>query len=234
MKLKQNKQSKLVIALSAVILLLVALSATLTFAYFTAKQEQTTGSSLNFGTLKIDTSKVEGVKFTKTDSCEGAMIVPGCTIGTTAKIVVLSEDTNIGAYIRIKMTVNSEEATITANNLLPGSKWAYAVDNVKLGEKTGTNDTEDVYLYYTEKVTKDTQIDFSDISFAVDVSNGNTLQGKTVTFKLTVEAIQAAHANGGTDIDLTNATTARDKAEAIARATDAWNAAKTQDNATNV
>ena len=228
MKLKQNKQSKLVIALSAVILLLVALSATLTFAYFTAQHGQTTGSSLNFGTLKINTTNVDSVKFTKTDTCEGEKLVPGCTIGTDANIVVLSDDTNIGAYIRIKMTVNNGEATITANDLASGSKWAYAEDGVKLGEKDSNN--KDIYLYYTEKVTKDTEIDFSGISFKVSVENGNTLQGKAVTFTLTVEAIQAAHANGGNDIDLSDKT-GTDAASAIAGATNAWAAVATNTEA---
>ena len=80
MKLKQNKQSKLVIALSAVILLLVALSATLTFAYFTANANSNS-ASVTFGNLKVALSDQNFYQDNSaTAVVNGDIIQPGCTI----------------------------------------------------------------------------------------------------------------------------------------------------------
>ena len=97
MKLKQNKQSKLVIALSAVILLLVALSATLTFAYFTA-QSTASDADIKFGNLTL----TEGNGGTSFGVVQDTIFQPGDTIIVKGKTVLSS---NIDAYYRVKMDV---------------------------------------------------------------------------------------------------------------------------------
>ena len=84
MKLKQNKQSKLVVALSAVILLLVALSATLTFAYFTATTGEKSGDAIEFGVLKFNEGSSFSITRDTSDTCTG-LFVPGCSVKLSGK-----------------------------------------------------------------------------------------------------------------------------------------------------
>ena len=195
MKLKQNKQSKLVIALSAVILLLVALSATLTFAYFTATASQTNGSSVNFGKLSIsvtpDTAQDSG-----TLSVDGShVLVPGCTVtmGDTAKIIVAKD--SIDCYVRFKLDITTEkknaqgsfevgELTYSVKGVTAESKWK----EVKVGG--------DTYYVYTDKVSaKDAaeELSLSDFQIEVSTGNGNEWMEGRITVKLTAQAIQAEH-----------------------------------------
>ena len=183
MKLKQNKQSRLVIALSAVILLLVALSATLTFAYFTDKAESNS-ASVTFGNLKVALSDSN---FYQDDSdtavVEGAIIQPGCTIkvkdGTTINVT-----TSIKTLLRIKLDVTCAELTsdmYTIADGLSATDWA-----------KGTG--EDKYIYYLKDISADANISINNVAVKfLEDKIGNTLQAKSVTIKLTVEAIQEKH-----------------------------------------
>ena len=132
MKLKQNKQSKLVVALSAVILLLVALSATLTFAYFTATTGESSSGEIDFGNLTLTASNNGGVSFSS-DNQNGVKFQPGDTITVKGKTVLSS---NIDAYYRVKMDV----AIYTKDN--SGNKNSSAMticNNTETGHLHGKN-----------------------------------------------------------------------------------------------
>ena len=182
MKLKQNKQSKLVVALSAVILLLVALSATLTFAYFTA-HDNSSEAQVTFGNLSV---KLSDANFYQ-DKLETAVtadtiIQPGCTIkvkdGTTINVT-----TNIKTLLRIKLDVTCTDLSSDMYKIADGlsDDWA-----------KGTGD--DKYIYYLKDIDKNASISINNVAvkFLAD-KIGNTLKGKAVTIKLTVEAIQEEH-----------------------------------------
>lgn len=108
---KQKTQSKLIVALTSVILLLVALSATLTFAYFTASQNSST-ANLNFGTLSFDNDAFE---FTDGDTAAHltsssqtfSNLVPGCTINLGGSLGIKG---NIPAFVRIGLSVAVKDA----------------------------------------------------------------------------------------------------------------------------
>ena len=218
MKLKQNKQSKLVIALSAVILLLVALSATLTFAYFTAKDSESS-SSITFGKLYV----VLGTEAKVT--ADHTPLVPGCSINVTGTEAKLLAGSNIEAFVRLQLTIDGlTETTDYTVSGLDESTW--------VAQGSGA----DKYYYYvgqgiTDKhiglANAETSFSLNDIKININTSVGNTYQGKSVTVTLTVQAIQADHTvifeNGDTTPALT--------AQKIASATDAWKAVGNQANA---
>ena len=219
MKLKQNKQSRLVIALSAVILLLVALSATLTFAYFTAKGSKTSGT-ITFGKLYVElgnSAKVEA---------DHSPVVPGCTINVTGTSAALLADSTIKAFVRLKLSIEGlTETTDYSVKGLDSNTW------VAKGEGA-----EKYYYYVGQGVTgkhigianaTTNNFGLNNIVINIKKSLDNTFQGKTATVTLTVEAIQANHtvefANGDTTADAT--------ATKIAGATAAWAAVQSQNNA---
>ena len=219
MKLKQNKQSKLVVALSAVILLLVALSATLTFAYFTAKDSQTSGA-ITFGKLYVElgnSAKVEA---------DHSPVVPGCTINVTGTSAALLADSTIEAFVRLKLSI--EGLTETTD---------YTVEGLDSNTWVAKGEGSNKYYYYVGQGVTDKHIGIANAStnnfglnsivINIKKSLDNTFQGKTATVTLTVEAIQADHTVKFENSD----TTADATATKIATATDAWAAAKTQANA---
>ena len=219
MKLKQNKQSKLVVALSAVILLLVALSATLTFAYFTAKDSQTSGA-ITFGKLYVElgnSAKVEA---------DHSPLVPGCTIKVTGTDVALLADSTIEAFVRLKLTINGLTETTD-----------YTVSGLDSDTWVAKGDGANKYYYYVGQGVTDKHIGIANAStnnfglnsivISIKESLNNTYQGKTATVTLTVEAIQADH----TITFATEDTTADKTATKIAEATDAWTAVQSQNNA---
>ena len=180
MKLKQNKQSRLVIALSAVILLLVALSATLTFAYFTA-HDNSSEASVTFGNLSV---KLSDANFYQ-DKLETAVtadtiIQPGCTIkvkdGTTIDVT-----TSIKTLLRIKLDVTCADLSSDMYTIAEGlsADWAKGDNN---------------YIYYLKDISADANISINNVAVKfLEDKIGNTLQAKSVTIKLTVEAIQEEH-----------------------------------------
>ena len=105
MKMKQKSQSKLVIAMSAVILLLVALSATLTFAYFTDSKGTTDNQGLKFDTLSLDVTEAA---WTKAASEKETLttLVPGCTVNMGGSVKL----TGAAAYLKVDFTVECENA----------------------------------------------------------------------------------------------------------------------------
>jgi hypothetical protein len=95
----QKTQSKLLIAMSAVILLLVALSATLTFAWFTASQNSTENTGLEFGKLVLNGEGGTGITATGTS---GGKVIPGSTLGISGSASISS---NIDYFVRANFVV---------------------------------------------------------------------------------------------------------------------------------
>lgn len=108
MKTKQ-KQSKMMLVMAGVILLLVALSISLTVAYFTAKTDSSAGNVV-FGTLKtsstnigynaIDGNAVTGRAVSSTITLDN--LVPGDVLTLNGKVDILA---NIDVFVRYKTTI---------------------------------------------------------------------------------------------------------------------------------
>lgn len=104
---KQNTQSKLIVVLTSVVLLLVALSATLTFAYFTA-HNASSNSTMTFGTLGINDIALNLTPEASTGVHAGsvdpalAIMQPGCTVTLAGDIAITG---NIEAFVRIGLNV---------------------------------------------------------------------------------------------------------------------------------
>jgi hypothetical protein len=94
----QKTQSKIIVAMSAVILLLVALSATLTFAWFSASQNST-NTSMTFGKLALNAEN--GFALTG-DAHALTEVIPGCTIGIGGTVELSG---NINAFVRTQLKV---------------------------------------------------------------------------------------------------------------------------------
>ena len=183
MKLKQNKQSKVVIALSAVILLLVALSATLTFAYFTANANSNS-ASVTFGKLSVNLSDQNFYQDKLTEAVTASTIIqPGCTIKVKDDTTI-NVTTNIKTLLRIKLDVTCAGLSAdlyTIANGLSTTDWA---------KGTGA----DKYIYYLKDIAANADISLTGVAVKfLEDKIGNTLQDTAVTIKLTVEAIQEEH-----------------------------------------
>jgi len=97
---KQKTQSRLLVAMAAVIVLLVALSATLTFAWFTASQNSAS-QNMTFGKLALNNDNAFTMtRDNHTDTIE--YVVPGCEINLAGSIDVLG---NITAFVRAQLKV---------------------------------------------------------------------------------------------------------------------------------
>lgn len=227
MKMKQKSQSKLVIAMSAVILLLVALSATLTFAYFTAKTEGSS-SSVTFGHLTLDGGNFA---ITETDT----KIVPGDTIHLTGDV---SMKNNIDAFYRAKIEVaveNSDTKGITATEIDDIRDAIYAAAGLNADTENAKQYTDGFFYGFVAgkdaNVTTPVKIlDFtsgSGVTFKAE-DYGNKWQDVKITITLTVHAIQAKNLDKaslkGTAEDLTS--NLKDLAESTV-----WTTAESQANA---
>ena len=232
MKLKQNKQSKLVVALSAVILLLVALSATLTFAYFTDKVDNST-ANVTFGHLKFKTGE------NLTVSGNTGKIVPGdsITINGTATL-----QHNIDAFYRVGVTialkknntniVTKAESAANKDTEITNEEVETIKSNVlsALGIALGENNAsvKDDYAYGFAKAGNDT-LSTGTVVFNANNANvnfeaakyGNKWQDVEIAITINIQAIQAK--NVGTDITLpsTSGALSREIVEKIAPTTEA-------------
>ena len=233
MKLKQNKQSKLVVALSAVILLLVALSATLTFAYFTATTGSKSSGAMTFGVLKLNVGDVS----TSTTTSHNHTLVPGCEIALSGEVKQIG---NVKSYVRLTVgcivaldnsnpiiaALDSNEkqtkideyqntlqsAIQNALQIADGTNQGVAFTKDATRTETGENPTG---LYYgtvapandATATTETVVIDLSRVTVNLDKETiGNVYQGATITITVTVDAIQADHAFGS---KIDNPTTAQ-------------------------
>ena len=217
MKLKQNKQSKLVVALPAVILLLVALSATLTFAYFTAQKDDSS-ADVTFGHLAFKTGE------SLTVSGNTGKIVPGdsITINGTATL-----QHNIDAFYRVGVTIalkkdnvnivtkaessankdteiTNEEVLTIKSNVLTALGMALGNDNVNVkgdyaygfAKANTANDASPNTL-----TTGTVVFNANNASVSFDAGKyGNKWQDVTITITINIQAIQAK--NVGTNITL--------------------------------
>ncbi len=192
MKMKQKSQSKLVVAMSAVILLLVALSATLTFAYFTAGKESSE-ATINFGHLTLD-----GDKITISQTETGVKIVPGDSLKVAGSAKL---NNNIDAFYRVKIDVQA--STVEGKDNISAEQINTIINSVVTAggfnaETLGAKQHTDGYYYGFAAKDANTQLlDFTNKTIAFDAATyGNIWQDREVTFAITVQAIQAKNLTG--------------------------------------
>jgi hypothetical protein len=152
----QKTQSKLIVAMSAVILLLVALSATLTFAWFTAKVTDTE-QTMQFGTLFIDSGN-----FNITPDQEHVIdnIIPGCELTLSGSVTLKG---TINSFVRTKFEVLVLKANADAGLAEPPQE---------------ANDEN--YTFFNGKYYLNSQID----SHAVNTTNENANHAQIVFGKI--------------------------------------------------
>lgn len=241
MKMRKNqKQKATIVGLVTTALCLLMFTITMSFAFFTARNNASS-NSMQFGTLEVNVGSVALSKDV------GHELVPGCTINLEG-IITLGSST-IEAFVRIKPEVNittwngtvlsKTNAQNQLKGLIIGAFEKEDSNNVKQGDfirATGDN----AYLYYAGKFLpssstapdgiKSYNFASNNISFEVDrLTIGNDWQGCEFTVKITADAIQAHHV--GVDSVTYGAsqtyTTKQALVDAIANASvngDAWSA----------
>jgi hypothetical protein len=146
----QKTQSKLIVAMSAVILLLVALSATLTFAYFTSFVASTDDDGFQFGTLSLSADGENGaLNLAAADIAHelNGEVTPGCTINLSGSLALTG---NLDAFVRTTFKVMVLKNGYSADT----DKLAAAAYGV-LEESAQANYTEFGGNYYlTSKVAQ--------------------------------------------------------------------------------
>lgn len=159
-----KRNTKSIIALVVMSLLLVAsILLAATGAWFTDKAT-TTEKKLTFGTLDI-TGVTEDVKVVNTIANTNGPVMPGSTI--SGKLTINYTGT-ADAYYRYKVVFGGDGATsLTGTN----SEWVY-------DEVTGSAEAQTIQ---------------KDISVTVATTVGNTAQGQEITLNITVEFIQKAN-----------------------------------------
>lgn len=211
---KQNTQSKVIVALTAVVLLLVALSATLTFAYFTATSNASS-TAMTFGTLGLNTATATATQNSTT--CSTHQLVPGCKIDLNGSVVVTG---NVAANMRLIVTAEVYQKSTTSGTFFKlendkvveaqeGDAGAFqatkttsaTVDSPAAEILALVNDAtasgwvkNNGYFYKDATVTGNaTPVAFA-VNFTTSAADlGNDWQGAYVQFGITVEAVQAAH-----------------------------------------
>ena len=216
---KQNTQSKVIVALTAVVLLLVALSATLTFAYFTATKNASS-DDMTFGTLKVDVTGFEADQ--ESGTCSLHELVPGCIIDVGGNVDVGG---TVHAFARIKLTAtvylideNGTSYTVTGSEIaetgeggtptFKGTKYESGVESPNAADKIlGLANAATAagwvanggYFYSDAAIDPATAngVKAFALKFVTPAAElGNDWQGAYVEFGVTVEAIQAEHLTG--------------------------------------
>ena len=176
---KLTRSSFVIVALCLALVGILAFGGT--YAYFSAKQEKT--GTITMGTLGLSELTL---------SVDTGKVVPGQDALTAPVTFSSSDTTNVPMIMLAKVEITAEEgATIktaaTVNNTweaVTGHEGFYAYKGT--GYKTAGTASENFTL-----------VD----SVYVDRTNGNDIQGKTLTVKVTVYAMQADHVgadNGAT------------------------------------
>ena len=98
----KSNQNKTIVKLSIVIVLLLMFTVSMSFAYFTANRNVTSGT-MTFGTLEVELNS-----YTASSTACHSNMVPGCTIALAGSITTGS-NTNIDAFLRIKPTIVVEQ-----------------------------------------------------------------------------------------------------------------------------
>ena len=226
---KQKTQSKIIVAMSIVILALVALSATLTFAYFTAAKNSTSGT-MTFGKIVMDSAALtlsdgdtSGHVTVSSGNITG--LVPGCTVGIAGGTVSLGN--NVDTYVRFKIEVSA--AGVSAANMTAAFATLVAtpasggwIPNGTAAYDTGTASSPWFYVKVAAGDGTSAALTGAGLpaTFQFPTTMGNDWQEKVVTFTLTAQAIQAEHLTDGTDA-VPNTTVAAGNVATIASAT-AW------------
>lgn len=213
---KQNTQSKVIVALTAVVLLLVALSATLTFAYFTATNNASS-TAMTFGTLGLNTATATA---TQRGTCSAHQLVPGCSIDLNGSVDVTG---NVAANMRLIVTAEVYQKSTSGtyfkldnnNKVVEAQEGdAGAFQAIKTTSATVDSPAAEIlalvngatapgwvkhngYFYkdatVTGNATNPTKVAFA-VNFTTSATAlGNDWQGAYVQFGITVEAVQAAH-----------------------------------------
>lgn len=194
MKLNQKSQSKVIVAMAGVILLLVALCASFTFAYFTDKETVQNAEKITFDTLTLTVTDADWSKATG-ETHELTDVVPGCEVKMGGSVKL--DDGSASAYLRITFNVeilDSEGETLTA-----GADTVTAIVNA-MGAMLEAQDTStdtweqvgDAWINTAETVAG-TTIDFTKGTFEIPTSLNNDFQGATLKVGFVAEAIQSAH-----------------------------------------
>lgn len=219
---KQKTQSKIIVALTAVVLLLVALSATLTFAYFSATKDATS-SSMTFGKMGLNISGLNGSNLVVTDcaetSCTLSNVVPGCLL-TPAGMIQIKND--IDAFVRFRLQIvvsgvsdgegeagsgnaaavaalldTNANLTIGAANTVQESSANTSANEFIIGNAAAANGGYTKYYYTkvakTAEATNINVFDMARIKLQIPTTFDNAYQAATFTIKVEVEAIQAEH-----------------------------------------
>ncbi len=201
MKMKQKSQSKLVVAMSAVILLLVALSATLTFAYFTANKESSE-TSISFGQIKITGNDLAIAQV------ETGKIVPGDSVKVSGSATL---ESNVNTFYRVKLAAESSDAGLNLDALIND---IFANTYFKGKANMTYNDADKTYYGFIAKnadaqstAILDYGTDGATIIFTA-ANYDNSWQNVTVTLTITVQAIQADHLTKDYGTDVSAALTA--------------------------
>ena len=218
MKMKQKSQSKLVIAMSAVILLLVALSAPLTFAYFTANKASN-DASISFGQIKITGNDLAIAQV------ETGKIVPGDSIKVSGSATL---ESNVNTFYRIKLAAESDDTSLDLTALVND----IFADTYFKGKANMTYNNADKAYYGFIAKNADVQstaiLDYgtngAQITFTA-ADYDNSWQNVTVTLTITVQAIQADHLTKDYGTDVSAALTAGLASDTV------WTTAGTQANA---
>jgi hypothetical protein len=210
---KQKSQSKVIIALSVVIMLLVALSATLTFAFFSA-QEDAKSASLTFGKLGVNINAYNmDLGDAGTVSCSVNTLVPGCSLVGDGTIQIKN---NIDTFLRFRLTMTDFTTGGQAGSVAEATAYGMMFGDGVLGvgltetdENTfiigGTAATAGSTKYYYTYIpagsitTPTTVMSLDRITFTIPTTLGNTYQGATFKIQLEVQAIQAEHLTDGSD-----------------------------------
>ena len=208
MKTVKQKQKRTIVGLVISMICLLMFTVTMTFAYFTARNSAES-TAMQFGTLAVGINGYNAV------SADSHTLVPGCTINLAGNIElaerendVIVNDSTIGAFVRIKLTIEPA----TSGDTLPDTTGLLSTIQTAFGSNWLTSGS-DGYLYYAGKfmpvgtttlgTNEVTVFNLSSVSFKFNENTfGNDWQGKSFKLKIEAEAIQADHV-GVTDSQIT-------------------------------
>ncbi|MGN1227763.1 MAG: leucine-rich repeat domain-containing protein, partial [Christensenellales bacterium] len=196
-----KKQNATLMALIIGVIVMLAITTALSFAYFTSSK-QSGEQALTFGVLEIDdTANGLGGFSVSSDLCHAKM-VPGCTV-KLGGVIKLSTDSTVDAFVRMKPTVSITLSSGTANATQKNKFVDLFNDAISTASSSAwlKSNSNDGYLYYAGKFSNTAtgtnitdEFNLADASFKLDVTEfGNEWQGATVTIKLTVQALQSSH-----------------------------------------
>lgn len=195
MKLNQKSQSKVIVAMAGVILLLVALCASFTFAYFTSSDTSTDNQTLTFDTLTVTVNDTDGegklIPWAVADGEQETLttLLPGCKVDMAGTVSLAGAD----AYVRI--TFEAEVAGVSDTELTTALATEFA-EMFAAQEANGSSwiDVGNGVWVCIAASSEGTIIDFSKGQLEISATEiGNDYQGKTLSIGYSVDAIQAAH-----------------------------------------